>query len=241
MERLALVTGGTRGIGASISIALKDKGYKVAALYAKNDQVAAEFAEQTGVAVFKCDVSDFDQCQQVVRMIESDMGKTVDVLVNNAGITRDTKFHEMDFEEWNDVLQTNLTSCFNLSRAVINDMRANHYGRIINISSINAQAGSMGQANYCASKSGMFGFTKSLALENARYGITANVIAPGYADTDMVRAVPQKILDKIIAKIPLQRLAEPEEIAHTVTFLADENAGYITGSTLSVNGGLYLD
>lgn len=240
MERVALVTGGTRGIGAGISRALKEEGYTVAALYAKDDQSASVFSAQSEIAVFKCDVSNFGQCQEVIRMIESDLGRSVDILVNNAGITRDSKFHEMSVEDWNLVLQTNLTSCFNMCRAAIPYMRDNGFGRIINVSSVNGQSGSMGQANYCAAKAGMIGFTKTLALENARFGVTVNVVAPGYVNTEMARAVPEKIMEKIIAKIPVQRLADPLEIARCVTFLADEKAGYITGSTLSINGGLYM-
>ncbi len=239
MARVAVVTGGTRGIGAAISIALKDKGYKVAANYGGNDAVAAEFMKSTGIRAYKWDVSDFDQCQAGIKLIEADLGP-VDVLVNNAGITRDGTMHKMSFEQWNAVIQTNLSSCFNMCRSVIEGMRARKYGRIVNIGSINGQAGQYGQVNYAAAKSGIHGFTKALAQEGAAVGITVNAVAPGYIDTEMVRAVPPNVLEKIVARIPVGRLGKASEIARTVLFLVDEEGGFITGSTLSVNGGQHM-
>ena len=239
MARVAVVTGGTRGIGAAISIALKDKGYKVAANYGGNDAVAADFMKSTGIRAYKWDVSDFDQCQAGIKLIEADLGP-VDVLVNNAGITRDGTMHKMTFEQWNAVIQTNLSSCFNMCRSVIEGMRARKYGRIVNIGSINGQAGQYGQVNYAAAKSGIHGFTKALAQEGAAVGITVNAVAPGYIDTEMVRAVPPNVLEKIVARIPVGRLGKASEIARTVLFLVDEEGGFITGSTLSVNGGQHM-
>ena len=239
MARVAVVTGGTRGIGAAISIALKDKGYKVAANYGGNDAVAAEFMKTTGIRAFKWDVSNFEQCQAGVRQIEADLGP-VDVLVNNAGITRDGTMHKMTFEQWNAVIQTNLSSCFNMCRSVIEGMRARKFGRIVNIGSINGQAGQYGQVNYAAAKSGIHGFTKALAQEGAAVGITVNAVAPGYIDTEMVRAVPPNVLEKIVARIPVGRLGKASEIARTVLFLVDDEGGFITGSTLSVNGGQHM-
>ncbi|CAM5493158.1 3-oxoacyl-[acyl-carrier-protein] reductase FabG OS=Afipia felis OX=1035 GN=fabG_1 PE=3 SV=1 [Afipia felis] len=240
MTRTALVTGGTRGIGAAISKALKGAGYNVAATYAGNDEAAAKFKAQTGIAVYKWDVSSFDACAEGVKKVEAEVGP-VDVLVNNAGITRDVPFHKMTLDQWNAVINTNLGSLFNMSRQVIEGMRARKFGRIISISSINGQKGQFGQVNYSASKAGDIGFTKALALETARGGITVNAICPGYINTEMVQAVPKDVLEqKILPLIPANRLGEPEEIARAVVFLAAEEAGFITGSTLSVNGGQYL-
>lgn len=239
MARVALVTGGSRGIGEAISIALKDRGYIVAANYAGNDQKAAEFTKKTGIATYKFDVGDFSACEEGIKKITAELGP-VEVLVNNAGITRDTTINRMDVEQWEDVIRTNLTSCFNLSRLVIEHMRETGFGRIINIGSINGQAGQYGQVNYAAAKSGIHGFTKALAQEGAGKGITVNAIAPGYIDTEMVRAVPENVLEKIIAKIPVKRLGKPEEIAEGVCFLANDNSGFITGSTLSINGGQHM-
>jgi len=239
MARVALVTGGTRGIGAAICTALNDKGYKVAAAYGGNDAVAAEFSKATGIKTYKWDVSDFAQCQAGVRQVEAELGP-VDVLVNNAGITRDGTMHKMTFEQWNAVIQTNLSSCFNMCRAVIEGMRARKFGRIVNIGSINGQAGQYGQVNYAAAKSGIHGFTKALAQEGAAAGITVNAVAPGYIDTEMVRAVPPNVLEKIVARIPVGRLGKASEIARTVLFLVDDDGGFITGSTVSVNGGQHM-
>jgi len=241
MARIALVTGGTRGIGAAISKGLKDAGYTVAANYATNDIAAAKFKEETGVAVYKWDVTNFDACKQGVAHIVKDLGGNVDILINNAGITRDGMMHKMGVEDWMKVIDTNLTSCFNMSKAVIDDMRAKGFGRIISISSINGQSGQMGQTNYSAAKAGLLGFTKALALESAFKGITVNAIAPGYVDTEMVAAVPENVLKALIAKIPVGRLGKPEEIARAVLFLAADEAGFITGETLSVNGGHHMD
>jgi len=239
MSRLAVVTGGTRGIGEAISIALKDAGYKVAANYGGNDERAREFSERTGIPVYKFDVGDFDACQEGVKKIEDDLGP-IEILVNNAGITRDSTMHKMDFERWNKVIQTNLSSCFNMAHAVIHDMHDKKFGRIINIGSMNGQAGQYGQVNYAAAKSGIHGFTKALALEAASKGITVNAIAPGYVATEMVMAVPENILEKIIAQIPVRRLGEAKDIARAVVFLADDDAGFITGSTLTINGGHHM-
>lgn len=239
MSRLAVVTGGTRGIGEAISVALKDAGYKVVATYAGNDQAAEEFSGRTGVPVEKFDVSDFASCEEAVKRIEAGHGP-VEVLVNNAGITRDATMHKMSFEQWNAVIQTNLSSCFNMCHTVINGMRERGFGRIVNIGSINGQAGQYGQVNYAAAKSGIHGFTKALAQEGAAKGITVNAIAPGYIATDMVRAVPDKVLDKIVEGIPVGRLGEAHEIARGVVFLVADDAGFITGSTLSINGGQHM-
>lgn len=239
MARVALVTGGTRGIGEAISVALKDAGYIVAANYAGNDAAAAEFTERTGIKAYKFDVSDFDAVKASIAQIEADLGP-VDVLVNNAGITRDGTMHRMTFEQWNAVIQTNLTSCFNTCRAVIDGMRERNFGRIVNIGSINGQAGQYGQVNYAAAKSGIHGFTKALAQEGAAKGITVNAIAPGYIDTDMVRAVPADVLKKIVAKVPVGRLGQASEIARGVLFLVADEGGFITGSTLSINGGQHM-
>ncbi len=240
MARTALVTGGTRGIGEAISIALRDAGYRVAANYGGNDVAASAFQEKTGIPVYKFDVGDFESCWKGVGQIEADLGP-VEVLVNNAGITRDGMLHKMDRENWQAVIRTNLDSAFNLTRSVIEGMRLRGYGRIITISSINGQKGQMGQANYSAAKAGVIGFTKAVAQENAFKGITANVIAPGYIGTEMVRAVPEEVLNtKIIPQIPVGRLGEPEEVARCVVFLAADEAGFITGSTLTANGGQYM-
>ena len=240
MARVALVTGGTRGIGAAISVGLKDAGFRVAASYAGNDEAANAFKAETGILVYKWDVGDFDACQAGVRQVEADLGP-VEVLVNNAGITRDVMFHRMEPGQWADVIRTNLDSLFNMTRPVIEGMRERKFGRIINISSINGQKGQMGQSNYSAAKAGLIGFTKALAQENAFKGITANVIAPGYIATEMVKAVPKEVLDsKIIPQIPVGRLGEAEEIARCVVFLAADEAGFITGSTVSANGGQYM-
>ena len=239
MSRVALVTGGTRGIGEAISVSLKEAGYTVAANYAGNDEAANTFAENTGIAVYKFDVSDFAACEQGVAQIESDLGP-VDVLVNNAGITRDGTLHRMDPVQWHSVIETNLSSCYNLCHAVIDGMRARNFGRIVNIGSINGQAGQYGQVNYAAAKSGIHGFTKALAQEGAAKGITVNAIAPGYVETDMVRAVPANVLEKIVAKIPIGRLGQAEDIARGVRFLVADEAEFITGSTLSINGGQHM-
>jgi acetoacetyl-CoA reductase len=239
MTRLALVTGGTRGIGAAISKALKASGYKVAATYGGNDAAAEKFKAETGIPVYKWDVASFDACADGVKTVEAELGP-IDVLVNNAGITRDTPFHKMTLDQWNAVISTNLGSLFNMTRQVIEGMRGRKFGRIINISSINGQKGQFGQVNYSAAKAGDIGFTKALALENAKGGITVNVIAPGYINTEMVQAVPKDVLEKnVIPQIPVNRLGEPEEIARAVLFLAADDAGFITGSTLTVNGGQY--
>jgi acetoacetyl-CoA reductase len=220
-------------------VALKDAGYKVVANYAGNDEAAEEFKSRTGIDVYKFDVSDFDSCQEAVAKIEAEHG-VVEALVNNAGITRDATMHKMDFERWNAVIQTNLSSCFNMCRAVIEGMRERGFGRIVNIGSINGQAGQYGQVNYAAAKSGIHGFTKALAQEGAAKGITVNAIAPGYIATDMVRAVPEKVLEKIVERIPVGRLGEAHEIARGVVFLIADDAGFITGSTLSINGGQHM-
>jgi acetoacetyl-CoA reductase len=240
MARVALVTGGTRGIGAAISIALKEAGYKVAANYGGNDEAAEKFKAASGIPVYKWDVSDFEACKAGVARVEADLG-TVEVLVNNAGITRDTTLHKMTAEQWNAVIRTNLDSLFNMTRNVIENMRAGGFGRIVSISSINGQKGQFGQSNYSAAKAGLIGFTKAVAQENAAKGITVNAVAPGYIGTEMVRAVPEEVLKtKIIPQIPVGRLGEPEEVAKCVVFLAAEDAGFITGSTLSTNGGQYM-
>ncbi|HEX3179742.1 MAG TPA: beta-ketoacyl-ACP reductase [Beijerinckiaceae bacterium] len=240
MARTAVVTGGSRGIGAAISKALKQAGYNVAANYGGNDDAAAKFKQETGIPVYKWDVSSYEACVEGLKKVESEVGP-VDILVNNAGITRDTMFHRMKPEQWYQVINTNLNSLFNMCRPVIDGMRERNFGRIINISSINGQKGQMGQSNYSAAKAGDIGFTKALAQENANKGITVNVIAPGYIATEMVMAVPKDVLEKsIIPQIPVRRLGQPEEIARCVVFLASDDAGFITGSTLSANGGQYM-
>jgi len=239
MARVALVTGGTRGIGEAVSIALKNAGYKVAANYAGNDQAAAEFKQRTGISVFKWNVGDFDACAAGIKAVEAELGP-IDVLVNNAGVTRDAMLHKMSKKQWDDVLNVDLTSVFNMCRHLIDGMRERNFGRIINMTSINGQKGQMGQTNYSAAKAGMIGFTKALAQETAKKGITVNVIAPGYINTEMVAAVPEKVLEGIIATIPVGRLGEPEDIARGVVYLAADDAGFITGSTLTINGAQYI-
>ncbi len=239
MARVALVTGGTRGIGGEISIALKKAGYKVAAIYAGNDEAAKSFNRDTGIPVYKVDVGDFNAVKSAVEKIEKDVGP-VEVLINNAGITRDGTLQKMSPDNWEAVIRTNLSSCFNLCRCVIDGMRARKFGRIVNIGSINGQAGQYGQVNYAAAKSGIHGFTKALAQEGAGAGITVNAIAPGYVDTDMVRAVPKDVLEKIIARIPMRRLGRAGDIARGVVFLVADDADFITGSTLSINGGQHM-
>ena len=238
--RVAVVTGGTRGIGKSIAVDLKKAGCKVVASYHGNDDAALAFKKETGIEVMRFDVADFEQCQHAVRRIESEIG-AVEILINNAGITRDGFMHKMGEESWDAVLDTNLKSCFNMCRAVIESMRLKAYGRIVNISSINGQMGQMGQTNYAAAKAGVFGFTKSLARECANKNITVNAVAPGYIGTDMVAAVSPDVMKGILAKIPVGRLGEPKEIARAVCFLVADEAGFITGETLSVNGGQHME
>jgi acetoacetyl-CoA reductase len=240
MARVAVVTGGSRGIGAAVSKALKAAGYKVAATYAGNDEAANAFKAETGIPVYKWDVSNAEACAAGLKKIEADLGP-VEVLVNNAGITRDAMFHKMSAQQWNEVIGTNLTALFNMSQPIWGGMRDRGFGRIVCISSINGQKGQMGQANYAAAKAGEIGFVKSLAQEGAAKGITVNAICPGYIGTEMVRAVPQEVLDKrILPLIPVGRLGEPEEIARCVVFLVADEAGFITGSTLTANGGQYM-
>jgi acetoacetyl-CoA reductase len=237
MGRVALVTGGTRGIGEAICKALRTAGYSVAANYGGNDEAAAKFKAETGIPVYKWDVSSYDACAAGIKQVEGELGP-VDILVNNAGIARDSMFHRMKAEHWAAVINTNLNSLFNMCRPVIEGMRARKFGRIINISSINGQKGQLGQTNYSTAKAGELGFTKALALESARSGITVNAICPGYIATEMVKAVPQEVMEKtILPQIPLGRLGEPDEIARCVVFLASDDAGLITGSTLTANGG----
>jgi acetoacetyl-CoA reductase len=239
MPRVALVTGGTRGIGAAIAKALSDAGYRVAANYAGNDAAAEKFKAETGIPVYKWDVSSFEACADGIKKVTADLGP-VEVLVNNAGITRDATLHRMKPEQWTDVINTNLNSLFNMCRQVIEGMRERKFGRIINVSSINGQKGQIGQTNYSAAKAGEIGFTKALAQESARSGVTVNAICPGYINTEMVQAVPKDVLEKIVAQIPVGRLGEPDDIARCVVFLAADNADFITGSTLTVNGAQYL-
>ena len=240
MSRAAVVTGGTRGIGAAISNGLVAAGYKVAATYHGNDEAAEKFKAETGVRVYKWDVGNYEACVTGLAEVAKDLGP-VDVLINNAGITRDGAFHKMTLEQWNAVINTNLGSLFNMTRQVIEGMRARKFGRIINISSINGQKGQFGQVNYSAAKAGDIGFTKALALENAKGGITVNAVCPGYINTEMVQAVPKEVLEKsILPLIPTGRLGEPDEIARAVVFLAADEAGAITGSTLTINGGQYM-
>ena len=239
MARVAIVTGGTRGIGEAISVGLKNAGYKVAANYAGNDERAKGFAGKTGIAVFKWDVADLDQCQQGVAQVTADLGP-VDILVNNAGITRDATMRKMGRQGWDEVLDTNLGGCFNMAKAVWDGMLERGFGRVVNIGSINGQAGQYGQVNYAAAKSGIHGFTKALAQEGASKGVTVNAIAPGYIDTDMVAAVPANVLEKIVARIPVGRLGKADEIARAVLFLVADEGGFITGSTLSINGGQHM-
>jgi acetoacetyl-CoA reductase len=239
MAKVAIVTGGTRGIGAAISVALKKAGYSVAANYAGNDEAAEKFKAETGIPVYKWSVADYDSCAAGIKQVETDLGP-IDVLVNNAGITRDAMFHRMTREQWKEVIDTNLNGLFNMTHPLWSGMRDRKFGRIINISSINGQKGQMGQSNYAASKAGDIGFTKTLAQEGAKAGITVNAICPGYIGTEMVRAVPEKVLETIVAQIPAGRLGEPDEIARCVVFLASDDAGFITGSTLTANGGQYM-
>jgi acetoacetyl-CoA reductase len=239
MARVAIVTGGTRGIGEAISIMLNGMGMKVAANYAGNEERARGFTDRTGIPAYQWDVADFGACQDGVQKVESDLGP-VDVLVNNAGITRDSTMKRMDHDKWQQVIDTNLGGCFNMAKAVFEGMVGRGYGRIVNIGSINGQAGQYGQVNYAAAKSGIHGFTKALAQEGARSGVTVNAIAPGYIDTDMVAAVPEDVLAKIVARIPVNRLGKAEEIARGVAFLVAEDGGFITGSTLSINGGQHM-
>ena len=239
MARVAIVTGGTRGIGRAISEALKDKGYRVAANYAASEESAQRFRSETGRKAWRWDVADFAACQAAVAQITAELGP-VDIVVNNAGITRDATLHKMAPEQWQAVIDTNLSSCFNMCRVVIESMRERGFGRIVNVGSINGQGGQYGQVNYAAAKSGIHGFTKALAQEGAAKGITVNAVAPGYIDTDMVRSVPPAVLEKIVARIPAGRLGQPMDIARAVLFLVADEADFITGSTLSVNGGQHM-
>ncbi|MCY4541972.1 MAG: acetoacetyl-CoA reductase [Rhodobacteraceae bacterium] len=239
MGRTAIVTGGTRGIGAAISRRLAANGHDVAATYAGNDEAARKFREETGVSVYKWTVDDFDACKAGVESVVSDLGE-VDILVNNAGITRDAMFHRMTPEQWNAVITTNLNGLFNMTKQVWDGMRSRRYGRIVNISSVNGQKGQIGQVNYSASKAGDIGFTRALAQEGARNGITVNAICPGYIATEMVMAVSEKIRERIIAQIPVGRLGDPDEVARCVEFLVSENAAFITGSVISANGGQHM-
>lgn len=237
MSRLAIVTGGIRGIGSAISKSLQNKGYTVVAGFNSNVDSAKSFQNETGIYTKQWDVGNYEACQRAVSEIEKEFGRPVDILVNNAGITRDSMLQKMKPEDWSSVIDTNLSSCFNNCQAVINQMRQNGYGRIVNISSINALAGQVGQTNYSAAKAGVIGFSKALARETASKNITVNVVAPGYIATDMVANVPAEVLDKIIEKIPVKRLGTPEEIARVVAFLVSEDSGFITGETMSINGG----
>ena len=239
MSKVAIVTGGTRGIGAAISLALQEAGYKVAAIYAGNGDAAAKFTEETGIPAYKWSVADYDACAEGIAKVEADLGP-VDVLVNNAGITRDSMFHKMTRQMWQEVMDTNLSGLFNMTHPLWPGMRERKFGRVINISSINGQKGQAGQANYSAAKAGDLGFTKALAQEGARAGITVNAICPGYIGTEMVMAVPEKVRESIIAQIPVGRLGAPEEIARCVVFLAGDDAGFITGATITANGGQYF-
>ena len=239
MARVAIVTGGTRGIGEAISLGLKEAGMTVAATYAGNDERAREFTERTGIVAYKWDVADYDACQDGCARVAADLGP-VDVLVNNAGITRDGTIMKLTYQAWKEVIDTNLGGCFNMAKGVFPGMRERKWGRIVNIGSINGQAGQYGQVNYAAAKSGIHGFTKALAQEGAKFNVTVNAIAPGYIDTDMVAAVPADVLEKIVAKIPVGRLGQATEIARAVTFLCCDSGGFVTGSTLSINGGQHM-
>ena len=239
MARVAIVTGGSRGIGASISRVLKEAGHQVAATYGGNDEAASAFTEETGIPTFKFDVGNYEACKAGIAEVEGALGP-VQILVNNAGITRDAPFHKMTPDQWREVIDTNLTGVFNMTHNVWGGMRERGFGRVVNISSINGQKGQFGQANYSAAKAGDIGFTKALAQEGARKGITVNAVCPGYIATDMVKAVPEKVREQIVAQIPVGRLGEPEEIARCVAFLVSDDAGFITGATLTANGGQYL-
>ena len=239
MARVALVTGGTRGIGCAISMALKEQGRTVVANYASNDDAARRFTEETGIRVWKFDVGKFEQCQEAIQQITQEVGP-IEILVNNAGITRDGTLGRMTRDMWDAVIDTNLGSCYNMCKLTFDAMRAAKFGRVVNVGSINGQAGQYGQVNYAAAKSGIHGFTKALAQEGARFGITVNAIAPGYVDTDMVRAVPEDVLQKIVARIPMGRLGHAVDIARGVAFLTADDADFITGSTLSINGGQHM-
>ncbi len=240
MTKLALVTGGTRGIGAAIAVKLKADGYNVISTYIGHPENAEKFSKETGIKVYKFDVAYFESCQKGISEIEQSEGKSIDILINNAGITKDRFLHKMSADEWNAVINTNLNSAFNMTRNVIEKMRNNKFGRIISISSINGIKGQIGQANYSAAKAGLIGFTKAIAQENANKGVTANIIAPGYVGTDMVKKIDPNILKTIVAQIPVGRLAEPSEIAALASYLASDQAGFITGATFSINGGQYM-
>ena len=240
MEKIALVTGGTRGIGAAIATKLKEDGYKTVSSYVGNTERAEEFSKNTGIKTYKFDAGYFESCQKAVQEIENDLGSNIDIVINNAGITRDKFFHKMAPEDWSAVINTNLNSMFNITRSVIEKMRAKKFGRIISIGSINGLKGQVGQSNYSAAKAGIIGFSKAIALENANKGITANVVAPGYVGTDMVKKIDPKILETIVSQIPTGRLGEPDEIGSLVSYLASDKASFITGATLSINGGQYM-
>ncbi len=237
--RVALITGGTRGIGAAISIKLKESGYKVAATYAGNDEVATKFSKENKIAIFKWSIANYEECVAGIKSVEDELG-AIDILVNNAGITRDGMFHKMTQEQWRDVINVNLNGLFNMTHPLWDGMRAREFGRIVNISSINGQKGQLGQANYSAAKAGELGFTKSLALEGARKGITVNAICPGYINTDMVKAMSEKAIEATESQIPVGHLGEPDDIARCVKFLVADESSFITGSTISANGGQYL-
>jgi acetoacetyl-CoA reductase len=239
MSRVAIVTGGSRGIGEAISMRLKKMGHIVVANYAGNDERAKEFSDRTGIAAYKWDVGDHEACLEGCARVAKDLGE-VDIVINNAGITRDGTLHKMSFDDWNEVMRVNLGGCFNMAKATFPGMRERGWGRIVNIGSINGQAGQYGQVNYAAAKSGIHGFTKALAQEGAKFGVTVNAIAPGYIDTDMVAAVPPPVLEKIVAKIPVGRLGQADEIARGVAFLCSQNGAFVTGSTLSINGGQHM-
>ncbi|WP_260926326.1 acetoacetyl-CoA reductase [Novosphingobium sp. 9] len=239
MAKVAIVTGGTRGIGEAISLALKERGHTVVANYAGNEEKAKAFTERTGIAAYRWDVGDHEACLVGCKRVEDEVGP-IDIVVNNAGITRDGVLHKMTFDDWNEVMRINLGGCFNMAKATFPGMRERKWGRIVNIGSINGQSGQYGQVNYAAAKSGIHGFTKALAQEGAKFGVTVNAIAPGYIDTDMVAAVPATVLEKIVARIPVGRLGAAKEIARGVAFLCDDEAAFVTGSTLSINGGQHM-
>jgi acetoacetyl-CoA reductase len=239
MTRIAVVTGGTRGIGEAIATELKKAGRVVIANYGGNDEAARQFTERTGIEARKWDVGDHDQCMEACAAIADEYG-AIDIMVNNAGITRDATMMKMSFEQWEEVIRIDLTGCFNMAKAVFTGMREREWGRIVNVGSVNGQGGQIGQVNYAAAKSGIHGFTKSLAMEGARHNVTANAIAPGYVATDMLASIPDRVMEKIVAQIPVGRLGEPEEIARGVAFLTADDAGFVTGSTLSINGGMHM-